>query len=69
MLIKMPDSGLERSEAIEFLIQRISEIGNALKPSELEWAIKMEDAFRNYGNLTKKQVGILIDILIRHSEV
>jgi len=68
MLIKMPEDGSERYEAIEFLLQRITDIGGELKPSELEWAIKMEDAFQKFGSLSKKQVNILIDILMKHQD-
>jgi hypothetical protein len=68
MLIKIPEDGSERYEAIEFLLQRITDIGGELKPSELEWAIKMEDAYNKYGNLSDKQVKILVDILVKHQD-
>jgi hypothetical protein len=57
-----------QQQAIKLILEKISEIGYDLSPSDLEWSIKMENAFDTYGTLTQKQLNVLINILERHAE-
>jgi hypothetical protein len=55
-----------RCSVIETILKKIYEIGISIKNSDLEWAIKMEDSYNNYGNLTDKQLFTLVKMLARY---
>jgi hypothetical protein len=72
MIINTSNTGSNYSEkrfyVIRELLQHIENIGGSLTPSELNWAIKMEVSFKEYNNLTDRQVSILVDILAKHED-
>lgn len=52
-------------EIIKWRLKWITAEGSDLSPSDLEWAIKMEEAFKEQGFLTEKQKKVLEDIYKR----
>lgn len=58
---------LERDIFIKTTLKKVSEMGSALSYSDLDWAIKMEDAFVSQADLSDKQIVVLFNIFQRGS--
>jgi hypothetical protein len=54
----------ERKQVI-FMFDYITKNKSNLKPVDLEWAIKMQDAYKRYGQLTIRQIEVLKSIFGR----
>jgi hypothetical protein len=56
----------DRATVIDEIFKEINKIAGDLCSSDLDWAIKMEDSYNEYGNLTDKQLLTLINILKKY---
>ena len=56
----------ERIARIKWVLKYISQRADDLTPNDLEWAIRMEEAFKEFGDLSFKQIGIIESIYQRY---
>lgn len=50
---------------IVFMFKCLNEQAGSLRPNDLDWAIKMEEAYKRQGHLSEKQQEILSGIFSR----
>jgi hypothetical protein len=60
------ETKIERIEVIKYKLKYLSERAGNLTPSDLNWTIKMEDAFKEQGNLSPRQMTVLEGIYGRY---
>jgi len=55
-----------RQLAITHMLKYLSERADDLKPSHLDWAIIYEDYYKKHGDLTNRQLEVLMDIYSKY---
>jgi hypothetical protein len=63
--IEVEGRQVPRDLFISVLIKKISDVGTRLSDGDLDWAIKMEDAYKTQGSLSDKQIAVLFEIYQR----
>ena len=56
-----------RTAVVTCILEKVTALGNRLSASDLDWAIRMEDAFNTRGYLSVKQITVLINILAKYT--
>lgn len=56
-------------ERIKWMLKILTEKASSLSEHDLEWTIRMESAFKDYGNLSPRQLSVLEGIYDKYKLV
>jgi len=57
--MRLRDSNTKQTGIVEWQLKYVSEHASELSPGDLEWAIRMEEAYERRGFLTQAQADVL----------